>query len=84
MREATRTRCTRTQAGNNGMGWAGWAECVAGCLTNLRELRAGGAPATDFDLLALRPLTGLTALDVCDSQEVGLSTACTCLAANAS
>lgn len=52
------------------MGWAGWAECLAGCLTNLEELRVGGAAATDFDLMALRPLTRLTALDVCDSQDV--------------
>ena len=58
------------QAANNGFGFAGWAEALAGCLTNLEDLRAGGTNATDFDLLALRPLTKLTALDLSDSPEV--------------
>ena len=60
------------QAANNGFGFAGWAEALAGCLTNLEDLRAGGTNATDFDLLALRPLTKLTALDLSDSPEVGV------------
>jgi hypothetical protein len=58
------------KAANNGFGFAGWAEALAGCLTNLEDLRAGGTNATDFDLLALRPLTKLTALDLSDSPEV--------------
>ena len=64
--------CHCSQAANNGFGFAGWAEALAACLTNLEELRAGGANATDFDLLALRPLTKLTALDLSDSPEVRL------------
>jgi hypothetical protein len=58
------------QAANNGFGFAGWAEALAACLTNLEDLRAGGTNATDFDLLALRPLTKLTSLDLSDSPEV--------------
>ena len=60
------------QSGNDGAGWGGWAYCMAQTLTALEELRVGGAGATDFDLLALRPLTRLTSLDLCDSPEVGL------------
>lgn len=62
----------RLQAANNGFGFAGWAEALAACLTNLEDLRVGGASATDFDLLALRPMTNLTALDLSDSPDVSV------------
>lgn len=43
-------------------------------LTQLKSLRLPGCGLTDFDLLGLRPLTRLTLLDICDSQEVRLHT----------
>lgn len=60
------------QAANDGFGWAGWAEALAASLTNLEDLRVGGAAASDFDVLALRALTNLSALDLSDSPDVSI------------
>lgn len=45
-------------------------------LTRLASLRLPGCGITDFDLLGLRPLTGLTLLDLGDATEASTDAMC--------
>ena len=48
------------------------AEVLGKHLTRLSSLRLPGCGITDFDLLGLRPLTGLTLLDLGDATEASM------------